>query len=70
MDKSKLLEKISRARSEISTAEGELEDVMRELEVLPRAEKTTVTKTMGDAFEKLRAAKANLIDLETTLKKP
>jgi hypothetical protein len=63
------LERIAKARSEITFAEGELEAALDEIKVLPRAEKTTVSKVVGDAFDKLRAAKSNLVDLEGALKK-
>jgi hypothetical protein len=62
-----ILDKIKKAKADITTAEGDLEKVLREMRTLPRAEKTTVSKPVGDAFDKLRAAKANLNELEAFL---
>jgi hypothetical protein len=64
MDKAQLLEKINASKREMGEAETDLEKVLRELRTAPRAEKTTISKVVEDAFAKLRAARKNLIDLE------
>jgi len=41
-----------------------LEKAIGEIHVSPCAEKTTITKVVGDALTKMRAARTNLDDLE------
>lgn len=65
MDKKRLLESVSKSKADITNAERELERVVREMS--PTLEKMTVSKVVGDAFDKLREAKANLIELERVL---
>ncbi len=64
MKKELLLNKIESAKREISAAEGELEHVLRDMRVMPRAEKTTISKVLEEAFAKLKAARGDLSDLE------
>ncbi|WP_437679136.1 hypothetical protein [Sorangium sp. So ce131] len=59
-----LLEKVAAAKRDITEAENDLERVLRDIQVAPRADKTTISKVVEDAFTKLRAVKANLIELE------
>jgi hypothetical protein len=63
-----ILAKIAVAKKDMLGAEEDLEKVLREMQVVPRAEKTSISKVVEDAFAKLRAARANLVDLETSLK--
>ena len=63
-ERQSLLEKISTAKRDISEAEIELEKAIGEILVSPRAEKTTISKVVTDALTKVRAARANLDDLE------
>lgn len=65
--KSKLLERIKRAEEALEVADGELEEVLRAVRVAPRAEKTMITQVVGEAFGKMKAAKASLVDLEAIL---
>jgi hypothetical protein len=62
------LAKIAAAKEDMTGAEEALEQVLRAMQVAPRAEKTTISKVVEDAFGKLRAARANLVDLETSLR--
>ena len=62
-----LLATIAVAERELSEAEGELEMAMREIRVALRAEKTTVTTLVEEAFTKLRRAKDRLTELEGQL---
>lgn len=62
-----LVERIERAKAEVDAAEGQLEQVLRELTVAPRAEKTTVSRGVESAFSKLRAVKSDLDVLEKML---
>lgn len=59
-----LLSKIESAKTGLSDAEGDLEKVLREIRIAPRAQKTTISAVVEDAFAKLRAARATLGDLE------
>ncbi len=58
---------ISVAERELSEAEAELDSAIGEIRVALRAEKTTVTATVEDAFAKLRRAKSTLTELEARL---
>lgn len=64
MDKKALLEKISAANKDVDAATDDLDRVIREIAVKPRAEKTTIASVVEDAFSKLRAAKGVLGELE------
>jgi len=64
----RLLSKIDTAKAEVDAAEGQLEQVLKEITVAPRAEKTTVSKVVEDAFSKLRSAKSDLDLLEQLLR--
>jgi hypothetical protein len=58
------LEKIADAKRNILEAEVELEKVIGEIEVSPRAQKTTISKVVKDALTKVRAARAHVDELE------
>ncbi|WP_159396800.1 hypothetical protein [Sorangium cellulosum] len=58
------MDKVVAAKRDITEAENDLEKVLRDIQVAPRADKTTISKVVEDAFTKLRAVKANLIELE------
>lgn len=62
-----LLEKIRTAEEAIAAADGQLDQVLRGVVVVPRAEKTIVTEVVGDAFAKLKAARTSLAALEASL---
>ena len=64
MNKRKLLEKITAAKTELMEAEADLDRCMREIRIAPRAEKTTITAMVEAAFSKLRSARADLVELE------
>ena len=64
MENEKLLEEIGRANSEIVQAADALQTLLRDLEVAPRAEKTTVSCVVSEAFERLRRARARLAQLQ------
>ena len=63
-ERQSILEKISVAKRDISEAEMELERVIGEIQMSPRAEKTTISKVVEDALAKVRAARTNLSELE------
>lgn len=58
---------ISLAQREVSEAEGELDNVLGEIRVALRAEKTAIASVVEDAFAKLRRAKIRLTELEARL---
>jgi hypothetical protein len=64
MEKSILLEKVAAAKQDITEAENNLGKVLMEIQGAPRADKTTISKVVEDAFTKLRAARLTLVDLE------
>lgn len=66
--KAPILAKIKDAKQVITQAEKDVEKVLREVRVAPRAEKTTIAKGVQEAFVKLRAAKTSLIELEKLVK--
>ena len=64
MDNEKLLNEIAAVNSEIVQAAEALQGLLRDLDVAPRAEKTTVSGVVRDAFERLRIARARLAQLQ------
>lgn len=62
--------RIIRAKSEVETAEQELDAALRGIEVLPREQKRSVSQLVTDAFQKLRDVRQNLAVLEAELTKP
>jgi hypothetical protein len=64
MDKKLMLTNVRSAKSEVVEAENELESLLRVLNRTTRAEKTTISKALESAFEKLRAARKHLGNLE------
>lgn len=68
MSKVDILKRITRAREEITVAEGELDDALRVLQVSSGGEKVSVSEVLGDAFDKLKDTKASLVKLEELLK--
>lgn len=64
MEKTILLEKVAAAKRDIADAESNLEKVLLEIQGARRADKTTISKVVEEAFAKLRAVRTNLVDLE------
>lgn len=64
IDPDSILDKIARAKQDISDAERELETAIGELRATPRAQKTTINKVVQDALGKVRTARADLEGLE------
>jgi hypothetical protein len=69
MEKNDLCQKIIRAREEITIAEGELDQVLRVMEVSSTGEKVNISEVLRDAFGKLKDAKGSLAALESALLK-
>ena len=64
MGKRLLLERVEAAKREIADAESHLAKVVQELAGAPRANKTTSSEVLKDAFAKLNAVRIALVDLE------
>jgi hypothetical protein len=64
MENRELLEEIASANSEIAQAADALQGLLHDLEVVPRAEKTTVSCVISEAFERLEGARARLAQLQ------
>jgi hypothetical protein len=67
MKTSAILAKIEEATREMAAAEGDLDRLLREIRVAPRAEKTTISEVVQKAFAELRAARSKLVELQEDL---
>ncbi|HEX8791733.1 MAG TPA: hypothetical protein VF765_12345 [Polyangiaceae bacterium] len=59
-----LLQEIKSAKDAVADAEGDLTRLLREVQAAVRAEKTTISEALQKAFDKLRAARGQLVRLE------
>ena len=59
-----LLQEIKSAKDAVADAEGDLTRLLREVQAAGRAEKTTISEGLQKAFDKLRAARGQLVRLE------
>jgi hypothetical protein len=59
-----LLHEIKSAKEAVADAEGDLAGLLREVRTAVRAEKTTISEALQKAFDKLRAARGQLLRLE------
>ena len=59
-----LLQEIQSAKDAVADAEGDLGRLLREVKSEVRAEKTTISEALQQAFDKLRAASGQLVRLE------
>ena len=59
-----LLQEIKSAKDAVARAEGDLARLLREIQTAVRAEKTTISEALQKAFDKLRAARGQLVRLE------
>ena len=67
MDSAVLLEEIKGANNEIAKAADALQTLLGDLEAAPRTQKVTVSEVVREAFERLRRAKARLVELQKLL---
>ncbi|HMR04244.1 MAG TPA: hypothetical protein PKA88_00640 [Polyangiaceae bacterium] len=67
LDRTATHSKVAAAQVAIAEAEQNLDRVVRELSVDQTPDNTLVSEVVSDAFNKLRQAKATLVDLEKTL---
>lgn len=63
-----ILTKVHLAVTEVADAAKELDRLMSKIEASPRAQKTTITSAVQDAFSRLKIARAALKDVEQILK--
>ena len=64
VDAAVIKEKTAAARLELEYAEAGLGVALREVQVAPRAEKTTISLRLEEAFERMRAARQVLAELD------
>jgi hypothetical protein len=62
-----VLAKVLEAQAAVASAEGSLQQLVGEIQRLPRAEKITVTEIVRDAFSRLQAARDDLAELQKLL---
>jgi hypothetical protein len=62
-----VIAKVLEAQAAVAAAEGSLQQLVGEIQRLPRAAKTTVTEIVRDAFSRLKAARDDLAELEKLL---
>ena len=67
--KQTILAKVQTAATEVSDAASDLDKLLSDVTSAPRAEKTTVSKVVQDAFARLKTARDALADVEELLKK-
>lgn len=67
MDQSVLRTRIQHAKHQLTVAERELEDALRAIRATSRADKTYVGERIERAFNMLKDAKQDVMDLEALL---
>jgi hypothetical protein len=67
MNNEVVLEEIRLAENGVADAENDLANLLKEIQVAPRAEKTTISEALQSAFQKLRDAREHLGKLVTLL---
>jgi predicted nucleic acid-binding Zn-ribbon protein len=59
-----LLQEIKSAKDAVADAEDDITRLLRDVQTAVRAEKTTISEALQKAFDKLRAARGQLVRLE------
>jgi hypothetical protein len=67
--KQTILTKVHTAATEVSESVNDLDKLIAQLKSAPRAEKTTISKIVEEAFLRLKNARVALIDVEKLLRK-
>ncbi|MDB5215300.1 MAG: hypothetical protein JWO86_3227 [Myxococcaceae bacterium] len=67
--KQTILTKVHTAATEVSESVNDLDKLLADLKSAPRAEKTTISKIVEEAFLRLKNARAELTEVEKLLKK-
>jgi hypothetical protein len=64
-----ILTKVQTASAEVADAATDLDKLLSELRTAPRAQKTTISKVVEEAFSRLKSARTALSDVEKMLEK-
>ena len=67
--KQTILAKVQTAGTEVADAAGDLDKLLAAMKSAPRAEKTTISRVVEEAFTRLKHARVALSDVEKLLKK-
>lgn len=67
--KQTILTKVQLAATEVSESVDDLDKLLSALKAAPRAEKTTISKIVEEAFLRLKTARVALLDVEKLVKK-
>lgn len=67
MKREEILERIVSAKSEITSAEEAIGEVLRGLKISASGEEVSISKAVEDAFLRLRSARSSLAGLEKSL---
>jgi hypothetical protein len=63
-----ILEEVRVAKDAVADAESDIAGLLKEIEVALRAEKTTISEALRNAFERLRNAREHLVKLEALIR--
>lgn len=66
--KKTILATVHSVTTEVSDAANDLDKLLREMRLAPRAEKTTVSKVVEAAFSRLNEARVALAEIERLIK--
>jgi hypothetical protein len=58
---------LEEAKSEVKSAETQLENLLSAIQIAPRAEKTSVSRAIESALTTLRSARTKVDDAENTI---
>jgi hypothetical protein len=67
--KQTILSKVQTAATEVTESVRELDRLLADLSDAPRAEKTTISRIVEDAFTRLKTARLELADVQSLLEK-
>jgi hypothetical protein len=67
--KQTILAKVQGASQEVTEAADDLDKLLAAIKAAPRAEKTTISKLVEEAFSRLTSARVALSDVEKLVKK-
>jgi hypothetical protein len=67
--KQTLLAKVTTATQEVSDAAAALDKLLKDLKTAPRAQKTTISQIVEEAFSRLKTARVALSDVQKILAK-
>lgn len=67
--KETILAKVHTAATEVTDAADDLAKLLAEVKAAPRAQKTTISKVVEEAFARLKTARTALVEVEKILKK-